>query len=658
MPPKKDKKDDQKDKKDEAADSPLTELMALQGARQDLELGHAILTDKLKQSKAENERLLLEIEKFKSRLGNATQDYVDILQHREEQIKAADVRASALQQQVERLQADLNQQAEDISRLREANSNQSVRLEDAASLLADKDKLEETVRKQHDLIEQRGHEIKLAHAQLDAKDAALEKAKAQVQELGLKSQATTQLKVMFNNPWLLQTTHVKLKGNVPYDREFNILACSAGGKQLVLHGGQSKSHEAVAKETAVLNLDGLMWEQPDSASLLHGLMGHSATNVGRNKLMVFGGSIGDEASCAALLLSTDNMRWSSMQPTSVNQPTPRLLHAAANLRDKLFVFGGMAADGQLLNDLWVLDNNQWSHCVCYGYPPCPRKGASLCATEDGRRLYLFGGHDGTQLLSDCYYLEVERLMWSPINPSGTLPEPRENHEAAVLGKYMFVIGGCAASAPSPASANNTMLAAAGLLGSSGVAAVTAAGGAAGLSGRRLSDICVLDMSWPAWEQVDDGRWASNFMWLKQMSSNSVMHGNKLYTLQPNLHEHLDQLQVLELTLPEDIERMRSARNMDQEQVDRLELLDNPITTSTSVQVTWRPPSKNSERIASYKLMIASCTGVVREVYQGKALSFTVNKLQPAAEYVFCVKATYDDGSFVWSESRAYHTKLS
>jgi len=43
---------------------------------------------------------------------------VDILQHREEQIKAADVRASALQQQVERLQAELHQQAEDISKLK------------------------------------------------------------------------------------------------------------------------------------------------------------------------------------------------------------------------------------------------------------------------------------------------------------------------------------------------------------------------------------------------------------------------------------------------------------------------------------------------------------------------------------------------------------
>lgn len=52
------------------------ELAALQGAQQDLELGHAILIDKLKQSKAENDRLLQEVENFKARITNATQDYV------------------------------------------------------------------------------------------------------------------------------------------------------------------------------------------------------------------------------------------------------------------------------------------------------------------------------------------------------------------------------------------------------------------------------------------------------------------------------------------------------------------------------------------------------------------------------------------------------
>jgi len=52
----------------------------------------------------------------------------------------------------------------------------------------------------------------------------------------------------------------------------------------------------------------------------------------------------------------------------------------------------------------------------------------------------------------------------------------------------------------------------------------------------------------------------------QMSLSSAMHGNKLYTLQPNLHEQLVELQVISLTLPEDIERLKAAKKRDQEQV--------------------------------------------------------------------------------------------
>jgi hypothetical protein len=58
----------------------------------------------------------------------------------------------------------------------------------------------------------------------------------------------------------------------------------------------------------------------------------------------------------------------------------------------------------------------------------------------------------------------------------------------------------------------------------------------------------------------------------------------------------------------------------------------------------------------YKLMVANNTGVVREAYQGKAQQFKVTGLRPNMEYVFCVKAVYDDNSFLWSDSRAFKTR--
>jgi hypothetical protein len=74
-----------------------------------------------------------------------------------------------------------------------------------------------------------------------------------------------------------------------------------------------------------------------------------------------------------------------------------------------------------------------------------------------------------------------------------------------------------------------------------------------------------------------------------------------------------------------------------------------------VQVAWRPPTKNSDQIESYKLMMASPTGGVREVAQGLMLRHYLSALRPSSEYIFCVKAIYQDGSFLWSESKGFRT---
>ena len=39
-------------------------------------------------------------------------------------------------------------------------------------------------------------------------------------------------------------------------------------------------------------------------------------------------------------------------------------------------------------------------------------GATISATEDGRRLYVFGGNDGGKALNDVHFLELEKLTWS------------------------------------------------------------------------------------------------------------------------------------------------------------------------------------------------------------------------------------------------------
>ena len=73
---------------------------------------------------------------------------------------------------------------------------------------------------------------------------------------------------------------------------------------------------------------------------------------------------------------------------------------------------------------------------------------------------------------------------------------------------------------------------------------------------------------------------------------------------------------------------------------------------------WRPPTVNIERITAYKLMLATTGGAVTEAYQGLATEMLVKGLKPRTEYVLCVKASYADGSFLYSESKIVSTRAA
>ena len=50
----------------------------------------------------------------------------------------------------------------------------------------------------------------------------------QVEELTLRCAGSTQIRVLFNEPWLTQVSHMRLKGDLPTDRESNTLSCLVG----------------------------------------------------------------------------------------------------------------------------------------------------------------------------------------------------------------------------------------------------------------------------------------------------------------------------------------------------------------------------------------------------------------------------------------------
>lgn len=111
----------------------------------------------------------------------------------------------------------------------------------------------------------------------------------------------------------------------------------------------------------------------------------------------------------------------------------------------VYVFGGYGGDTCQTNDVHVFDTvkQTWSKPMMKGEPPSPRDSHS-CTTV-GKRLFVFGGTDGSNPLNDLHILDTSTNTWmSPLlHHNG--PDAREGHSAALVDKRLFIFGGCGKS---------------------------------------------------------------------------------------------------------------------------------------------------------------------------------------------------------------------
>lgn len=119
---------------------------------------------------------------------------------------------------------------------------------------------------------------------------------------------------------------------------------------------------------------------------------------------------------------------------------------------------------------------------------------------------------------------------------------------------------------------------------------------------------------------------------------------------------LEELVTLDMTTPEDMQKLKVANTRGPDYHRTLEVLRDAGITDRSIALSWRPPTRNADRIDGYKVMMVGSTGLVKVVYEGRATSCTVAGLLPATDYVLSVKANYEDGSYVRSEPASFTTK--
>ncbi|XP_042955812.1 protein GLUTELIN PRECURSOR ACCUMULATION 3 isoform X2 [Carya illinoinensis] len=180
--------------------------------------------------------------------------------------------------------------------------------------------------------------------------------------------------------------------------------------------------------------------------------GHTAVNVGKSKVVVFGGLFDKRFLSDIMVYDVENKLWFQPECTGSGSedqvgPIPRAFHIAVAIDCHMFIFGGRSGSKRL-GDFWVLDTDiwQWSELTSFGDLPSPRDFASASAIGN-RRIVMYGGWDGKRWLSDVYVLDTISLEWMELSVSGTLPPPRCGHTATMVEKRLLVYGGRGGGGP-------------------------------------------------------------------------------------------------------------------------------------------------------------------------------------------------------------------
>lgn len=123
----------------------------------------------------------------------------------------------------------------------------------------------------------------------------------------------------------------------------------------------------------------------------------------------------------------DGANWKQRIPAQA--PSARSEHAMAYdaARKQVVLFGGISAEGKLLNDTWVWDGMNWKKMNPANIPPA-RYRQAMAYDLNHRQIVMFGGMDSSGFKIGRYAFNDTWLWdgtnWTKAEPVGDLPEAR------------------------------------------------------------------------------------------------------------------------------------------------------------------------------------------------------------------------------------------
>ena len=126
----------------------------------------------------------------------------------------------------------------------------------------------------------------------------------------------------------------------------------------------------------------------------------------------------------------------------------------------MYVFGGKHLMSlhrySSLDDLWILNTSQlfdermkrsikWKQVLSGSHWPPPRLAHSATINKEETGMIIFGGTNGTSVLSDIWIYSFSTQQWEILTYSRSdtsMNVARYGHIAVVFGNYLVVHGGC------------------------------------------------------------------------------------------------------------------------------------------------------------------------------------------------------------------------
>jgi len=306
--------------------------------------------------------------------------------------------------------------------------------------------------------------------------------------------ATTNIN--FNDYWknagVVGTTGVdwsnfNIAGNKPLARFGHTVLYDSGSNRMMLFGGATGFPLPCTNDYWVLqhaNTTGgsPAWVEvtpsgtPPAARTNYGAAYDAATN----SLIMFGGfdCVSSYFNDVWVLSNANDLsgtpKWKQLTPTGT-PPSPREVSSAVYdpETNSLIVFGGDAEffkSGTPFGDIWVLSNANgipgtpaWTELTPTNIGPVARSGHNAVYDVVNNRMTIYGGFDGTNILTDAWVLawangQAGPSVWLPLSPSPEGP-PRRFHSAVYdpVSNEMLIFGGISVMAPLAPDANTFSL---------------------------------------------------------------------------------------------------------------------------------------------------------------------------------------------------------